>query len=321
MSSFCGAVIMSVERELTVEEVYYRLYPQEEDDMQGMLHVNLVMYLLDVLRWYYRFSPVTITYDLPYISGDVQAAADIAVVKGVRVPDTATVDSWRINPPERPAPVVAIEISSKTTWTIDVGEGTTDKPIRYGQLGLREYYAFDGAGHWQNSTVNLRAWRYLDGQPVERDPDEQGRFWSIELNCFLVPDGVFLRLYDSDGNRLPTKGEAGEQHAQREAHRAEHAEAKAEDAKLIAEKAEAKAAQEKAIAEQAKAVAERSAAEAEQAKLNAEQAEARAEQAKLNAEQAEARAEQETAEKIKAQAELEALLAKLKAKNIDLDAL
>jgi Uma2 family endonuclease len=286
---------MTIENELTVREIYYSLYPQEEDEMQGMLHGELIRYLLAVLSWYYRFEPVTLISDLPFIVGKVQVAADVAVVKGVSIPleGSIGVESWRVEPPYRPAPVVAIEISSKKTWMIDVGNGETDKPVRYGQIGVREYYAFDGAGHWQNSPVRLRAWEYKDGQPIERQPDEQGRFWSNELNCYVAPVGLFLRLLDAQGNRLLTKSEAEEQRAQREAHRAEHAEAEAETAKILAEN--------------------------ERAKLAQVRKEVEAEKARAENERAKAKTQEERAKAL--ELELENLRAKLKAKDIDLEAI
>jgi Uma2 family endonuclease len=214
---------MKAEKVLSAEEIYYQLYPDEEDDMEGMRHAELVNYLFELLKWYYRFEQVVITDDLPITLGKVQAAADLAVVKGVSLTEAEVdkLDSWDLYQPNRPSPVVAFEISSKNTWGRDVNSGTKDKPTRYGQLGVKEYYAYDPVGHWQKSNVNLRAWRYKNGQPVEQKADKLGRFWSDELDSYLVPDGSWLRLTDREGNRRLTKAEAQERRAEAERQRAE----------------------------------------------------------------------------------------------------
>jgi hypothetical protein len=38
----------------------------------------------------------------------------------------------------------------------------------------------------------------------------QGHWWSAELDSYLVPDGAFLRLTDSDGTQRLTQAEADE---------------------------------------------------------------------------------------------------------------
>lgn len=267
---------MTIEKALSVREAYYKQYPQEEDYMEGMRHNILIDYLKHLLSWYYRAAQVTITSDLPFMLGNVQAAPDVAVVKGIYLTDQQIdeLDSWRISPPNRPTPAVAFEISSKTTWPIDVGDGITDKPYRYAQLGVREYYAYDPVGYW-NANVQLRVWEFVNGQMVERPLDPQGRFWSAELNCYLVPDGRYLRLYTAEGNRLLTKEEdearlraLAEQRAKQEAQlRAQSELERAQSEQRAQSEAQLREQAERA----AQAEAERAAqAEAEIAKLKAE---------------------------------------------------
>jgi hypothetical protein len=232
---------MKAEKVLSAEEIYYQLYPEEEDDREGMRHAELINYLIDVLRWYYRFEQIIITDDLPITRGKIQAAADISVVKGITLTEEEIdeLDSWDLYQPDRPSPVVAFEISSKNTWTIDVYADERDKPVRYGQLGVKEYYAYDPVGHWRGSKVKLRAWRYENGQAIERVPDELGRFWSEELNSYLVPDGSWLRLTDHQGNRRSTGTEAQERRANIQERRAETERQRAEIERQRAEKLEA----------------------------------------------------------------------------------
>lgn len=54
----------------------------------------------------------------------------------------------------------------------------------------------------------MRVWRYTGGQVIESGADEQGRIWSDELECWLMPDGSLLRLVLPDGRIAPTEAEA-----------------------------------------------------------------------------------------------------------------
>jgi Uma2 family endonuclease len=301
---------MSIKETLSLREIYYQKYPQEEDYMEGMRHDLLVDYLKSLLRWYYRFAQVTLTADLLFILDDVQAVPDIAVIKDVYFSEQQInqIDSWLLHTPNRPTPNVVFEICSKGSWTVDVGEGVEDKPNRYGQFGIPEYYAYDPVGYWGTPGVQLRAWQLANGQMIERQPDAQGRFWSNELNCYLVPDGWYLRLYDAEGNRFLTEG-------QDQARRAAQAEAEKIQAEIEKEQAEIE--KEQATQRAAQREAER-ARQAEFAKEREAEHAAQAELAKAQAEAEEARAKAET-ERVKK--ELEELKAKLRANQIDPDTL
>jgi Uma2 family endonuclease len=310
---------MSVEKALTVEEVYYNLYPEEADPMESIWHNDLIRYLVEVLSWYYRLAQVRITSDLPFILGNVQAAADVAIVKGVKVipyqGGIRDVESWVINPPDRPAPAVVFEISSKGTWPIDIGEQVKHKPQRYQQIGVQEYYAFDPHDLWNNpvnNSVNLRIWERENGQLVERELDAQGRFWSTEMNCFVVPEARWLRFYTEEGNRLLTEAED-------QSYRAAHAEADRELQAQRAAQAEKERQREAERAAHAEKERQREAERAVKAEREREQLAQRAQAELERAVQAElekAKAEKE-AERVKA--EFEALKAKLLANNVDLD--
>ncbi len=45
-------------------------------------------------------------------------------------------------------------------------------------------------------------------------PDQEGHLWSQRLESFLVPDGVYLRLYESNNQRRLTEAEARAQNEQ-----------------------------------------------------------------------------------------------------------
>lgn len=61
--------------------------------------------------------------------------------------------------------------------------------------------------------------------------DVQGRLWSDELNCYLVQDKCYLRLYERDGKRILTTRErlAAEQKARQRLAKQMAAEKKAKE--------------------------------------------------------------------------------------------
>lgn len=270
----------------------------EEDDLPETGHqFDLAHYLVDVLKWLFR-------YQQSYISGNMniypkglykaRVAPDIYLVKGVNFNIKEIFDdlkSYQINPPKRPAPSVVFEISSEYTALIDVQDDL--KPKRYGEFKVKEYFAYDAGGFWGKNKPPLKGWRYNDGQPTELFL-ENGRMWSEELDSWLVPDDTYLRLYDKDGNMRLTKAEQKELDQFLAIQKAEQAEYQAEKE---AELARQRATQEIELAQQ----------KAEQAELARQKAEKEAELAKQQTELA--------------RQQIEELLRKLKQKETDPDSL
>lgn len=218
----------------------------EEDMPESQPQVNSSDSLKDVLKNEYQIQGWFITgnvtiyppdksYPFSYITPDVEVFPIV-----VSEAEQATMNSWQMNLPNRPAPIVVFEISSENTWKNDLDP----KPRDYGLLGVHEYFAFDPQRHWKGATTQLRGWRYTNGIAHEIQPDSQGRLWSVELNSWLEADGTHLRLYNPQGRLRLTGKEAAEQReeAEREAketaQRREEAERKA---KQIAQRREEEA--------------------------------------------------------------------------------
>jgi Uma2 family endonuclease len=192
---------------------YYDRHPTKEDLMgESIAQSNVILYLLNVLRWVYQaegwFVIGNLNIYLRRRAHEYPLAPDVAVFKGVQVhnPGDRKLRSWRLYEPGRPPPQVVFEISSEETWREDL----TGKPAKYAALGVREYYAYDPnePPYWPASSGRLRGWWLADGAMAEQAADARGWLWSAELESWLVPDGALLRLYDRHERLRLTEGEA-----------------------------------------------------------------------------------------------------------------
>ncbi len=171
---------------------------------------RLMRYLQEVLAYLYRAEGWFISADLAIIHGKRRyLSPDVAVFKGVVVPEAEqdVQKSYRLNPPDRPAPGVVFEISSDATWDEDLDK----KPVRYGQIGVKEYFAYDPNKPqlWKDKSTRLKGWRYdQNGQAQEIVSNAQGWLWSQELESWLKPDLAYLRLLDRNLQQHLTLAEA-----------------------------------------------------------------------------------------------------------------
>jgi Uma2 family endonuclease len=136
-----------------------------------------------------------------------QPSPDILVHTSPQVSDTQT--SLNINTYGPPA--LAIEVCSPSTaleHDLDTFNPQA-KPGVYAQAGIPEYLVFDPTGEIIHDLV--RAWRKGptgDYEPWLPDP-ATGRWHSV-LGISFAPQGVLLRVYDSDGNVVPDNDDMDE---------------------------------------------------------------------------------------------------------------
>ena len=249
---------------------YYDSHPTEEDLMgESTLHHVLIHYLEEVVKWLFHHQTCSVQAKLNfYVTDDEDEypiVPDVAVIKGVPFRHEI---SWRIGV-TGPAPQVVFELASDKTWKRDLEE----KPNVYAQIGVQEYYAFDP--YEPPLPLSRRKGRRLFGWHLDADtglmrqvpPQSDGSLWSPQLNSWLRPDGMYLRLYDRSSRRRLTKGEVDEAKAEREAlarqAATERAEGEALARKMEAERAEAAIRQMQAEAERAEREALRAQALAE----------------------------------------------------------
>ena len=190
-------------------EYYYASHPTEEDLMgETWIHAELVTYLKLVLRWQFRGQSCAIIENMNFYQtrneSEYPLAPDLAVIKGVEEQD---VRSWKIDR-TGPAPQVVFEIASDETWEKDIDH----KPWMYARMGVKEYFAFDpdASPRKRRQRRKVQGWQYTrsTGTMEVMALDAQGRLWSQHLESFLVPDGKWLRLYDTLGQRRLTQAEA-----------------------------------------------------------------------------------------------------------------
>jgi Uma2 family endonuclease len=220
---------------------YYDLHPTKEDLMgETPVHANLVHYLREVLLWLFREQRCLVADNLNFhVTAeymDYPLAPDIAVIKGVDIQEVQDIPSWRVGK-TGPTPQVVFEFASKETW----GEDLKKKPIKYGLMGIKEYFAYDPNVPPLRRKVSRRlwGWQLLKGsnEMQEMLPRADGSLWSQHLESYLVPDTRLLRLYDNQGQRRLTQAEAeaearqaAEKQAELEAQRAEAEKQRAEEA-------------------------------------------------------------------------------------------
>ena len=241
-------------KELNKVQYYYDSHPTQEDLMgETAWHDHLIDYLKAVLSWLLREQVCALYSNLNFYQtrnpGEYPVAPDLAVIKGMAY---RYIRSLALTNGE-PAPEVIFEILSEETWKKDVYE----KPSKYARMGVQEYFAYDPHEPplRRGDSPRLLGWR-LDPQRkemVEIVANREGWLWSEQLESWLVPDGVYLRLYDRDHQMRLTEVEAQAQHAEMAVERAEAAD---ERAKVEAERAETEARRAEAAIRKANALAE-----------------------------------------------------------------
>jgi Uma2 family endonuclease len=152
---------------------------------------------------------------------------DFFVVKGVD--GSQPRDKWVVWSEGGRYPDLIIEFLSPTTAEHDK---TVKKRLYEQVFGTEEYFWYDPLTH------ELAGFELVRGHYEPKQPNERGWLWSEVLEAWLgVWEGKYqrrhlawLRLYDRDGNLVPTPAEAAQQQAEVERQRAEAERQRAERA-------------------------------------------------------------------------------------------
>lgn len=240
-------------------------YPREGDEVpESFEQFDLTNYLTNLLRWILTDRAVTVMGNICIYRHSLDKyplSPDVVVFPLAFTPENrpATIESWKLYERDRPAPLVAFEISSASTWQADIER----KPNDYQTLGVKEYFAYDPGNppHWKNGDGRrLRGWEYTRRGKREILANKQGWLWSKQLDSWLVPAGYFIQFYDSTKMRRvgQVEAEAAAREAAEEAFLAEKAAREAAEIALHSrEEALQKEIAARQLAEQAQARAEK----------------------------------------------------------------
>jgi Uma2 family endonuclease len=124
-------------------------------------------------------------------------------------------------------PDVIVELLSPSTAEEDLGP---KKQLYEQTFRTRNYFCYDP------DRQRLQGWHMTETGYDPLEPDAQGRLWSVVLDAWVglwagryqQQQEVWLRLFDADGNLIPTEGEAEYQRAEAEAVARVEAETRAE---------------------------------------------------------------------------------------------
>jgi Uma2 family endonuclease len=174
-------------------------------DMPGSYHDSLIKYLIEVIEWLFRNQTVAIYREMNFYRtnnpNEVPLYPDIALMKGQ---EWRGLDSYRLGVDGR-APHLIIEVISTKSKRSD----TTTKPKKYEAWATEEYFAYDNRPRLRRrSAQRLLGWRLnRQGKYEVIKAENDGRMWSEQLQCWLVPDDLKLRLYSADNKMLLSKSE------------------------------------------------------------------------------------------------------------------
>lgn len=208
-------------------ERYYDNHPEEIEGVelsQLPIHALVMNYLFEVLKWLFHEQAVGVMYEINLYQSnhpdEMPVAPDVTAIDKY-VPSQNKYQSYKIDPPERPTPRLAIEISSESTWEIDF-----DKKFKvYQAIGVLEYFIFDpNEEHiWDKNKQQeaggngrLIGWRLNDQKKFERIPLDNDRLWSFQADSWLAVEDDYLRLYDLQNRRRLTEAEYNDQQRENE---------------------------------------------------------------------------------------------------------
>lgn len=181
-------------------------YPESDGRPMGEtdLHRNWMVRIIDILQQRYRGQHVYVTGDLLlyYQEGDPSRylVPDVFVVFDS---DPGLRRTYKIWEEDGKGPNVVVEVTSRWTRSEDVNQ----KPRKYAQLGVDEYFLYDPTCDYL--VPPLRGFRMTDGEYVQIELDIKGGLVSEQLNVRLCIEASQLVMYDLDtGERLPTEVEA-----------------------------------------------------------------------------------------------------------------
>ncbi len=183
----------------------------DEPPLETYLHLRQLMLLLSCLDWLWRdrndyFAAGNLTI---YYSPKQRKSEDLSPAETLRErgPDFFVVlgtehkprKSWVVWEEEGKYPNLIIELLSDSTAETDRG---LKKQIYQDTFRTPEYFWFDP------NSLEFQGWALLQGSYTQMTPNEQGWYWSQQLQLFLGIQERQLRFFTAEGKLVPTPEEA-----------------------------------------------------------------------------------------------------------------
>ncbi len=196
-------------------------YPESDGKPMGEtdIHRDEIIRHIHLLRHYLEDQQVYVSGDLLvyYEQGNPRkfVVPDTFIVRGVSLEKRRVYKTWV----EHKVPDLVIETTSRKTRRKD----TTEKPLLYARLGIKEYFLFDCLEEYLDPP--LQGYRLAGSEYELIVPDAGGSLVSEELGLRLRREECRLQFYRLDnGERLLTADERAEKANERAEQAAERAE-------------------------------------------------------------------------------------------------
>lgn len=237
-------VIEVVERYILPDLPDSSQLPEEDGvPMETNWHRSQMNLLIDVVRhrWrdrqdFFTGGNMFVYYSMNQARNRDYKGPDFFVVKGID--GSYPRQKWVVWEEDARFPNVIVELMSESTRDEDLGK---KKDLYERTFHTPDYFCYDP------DETKLYGWHLAGQEYVLIEADEHGRLWSSELDAwlglwqgsFLEEEGIWLRLFDEDGQIIPTAAEAAQQQAETAQRQVEAAKQQAEAERQRADKAEA----------------------------------------------------------------------------------
>ncbi len=175
----------------------------DEPPLESDLHRDQINLLIQLLRSYWQHRQdfyvsgnLTIYYSPKQRKSEDFRGPDFFVVLGT---ERKPRKSWVVWEEEGKYPNLIVELLSDSTADTD---RNLKKQIYQDTFRTPEYFWFDP------NSLEFQGFALLQGSYTQMTPNEQGRYWSQQLQLFLGIQDRQLRFFTPEGKLVPTPEEA-----------------------------------------------------------------------------------------------------------------
>ncbi|MGF1493540.1 MAG: Uma2 family endonuclease [Microcoleaceae cyanobacterium] len=193
------------ESDIEVTELPPTNLDSKEPPLETELHLRQILLLIQMLEnlWqdrqdFYAFGNLTIYYSLNQKKSEEFRGPDFFVVLNT---ERKSRKSWTVWEENGKYPNVIVELLSDSTQKVD---RTEKKQIYQDIFRTPEYFWFSP------ETLEFKGFHLVEGQYQELSLNEEGKFWSEQLQLFLGIHERKLRFFTLEGGLAPTPEESAQ---------------------------------------------------------------------------------------------------------------